>query len=623
MTGDLQIDTNLTVKGDAAFDNVSAVAFSATSLTTDYLNAPGQSDLNKLIVGGDIKFNGDIVADAKFTQDVTVDGTLNVPNYFYGNHMNVSSDLVVGGTIVATGSIQAGGFMSLTPDGTNSTAVKFDKDITSQVTSAIKWNITTKEFQVDTNGPLNSGNTDLTLWHAGNFIPDDKVTKAGDTMTGDLQIDTNLTVLGTTTQKETLIEDNLTVQMDATFEGDTSITKIVSDTEVSGETTFTGNVEADVLNVSGLSINSGSEITFMVGTNTGSLIKWDTNDGTFKVLADGNPQIPAEHYELWHAGNFAKADYLDKASYDSNGNGMIDNADKINNLTVETSVPQGALFTDTVYDDTNILLDIQTNVADIAALDAKNDHNTRSIDRNEVAIQDNTTTIGLHNVHIVNMLTDIADNAVAGDSKEPKLGSPSANDMFLTSKTDGTRSWSDTLATSGDITTTGVISAGDIVATEISATAGITTTLLTVRDPSNTDYGIITYQHGTSPLDDELRLEYADNTTEALFTLRTLNKYAITDITSSNHIMTHDDAISFGAGDMAKTVYDTNNTGVVDDAELVNGLTVETAVPANAIFAPIMQNIPQIAGGSANVTDNENAINSILAALVTAGLMAP
>ena len=39
-----------------------------------------------------------------------------------------------------------------------------------------------------------------------------------------------------------------------------------------------------------------------------------------------------------------------------------------------------------------------------------------------------------------------------------------------------------------------------------------------------------------------------------------------------------------GAGDMLKSVYDTNGNGIVDNAEKVGGLTVQTAVPANAKF---------------------------------------
>ena len=42
--------------------------------------------------------------------------------------------------------------------------------------------------------------------------------------------------------------------------------------------------------------------------------------------------------------------------------------------------------------------------------------------------------------------------------------------------------------------------------------------------------------------------------------------------------------IGSGSGDMLKFVYDTNDSGVVDNAEKVNGLTVEKAVPADAKF---------------------------------------
>jgi hypothetical protein len=58
--------------------------------------------------------------------------------------------------------------------------------------------------------------------------------------------------------------------------------------------------------------------------------------------------------------------------------------------------------------------------------------------------------------------------------------------------------------------------------------------------------------------------------------------------TEDNHAVNKkyvDDAMaSAGTGDMLKNVYDTNNNGIVDNAEKVNGLTVLTAVPANAKF---------------------------------------
>lgn len=54
-----------------------------------------------------------------------------------------------------------------------------------------------------------------------------------------------------------------------------------------------------------------------------------------------------------------------------------------------------------------------------------------------------------------------------------------------------------------------------------------------------------------------------------------------------------DDAIADkGVGNMLKSVYDINNNGVVDNAEKVNGLTVLTAVPANAKFTDTIYTHP-------------------------------
>jgi hypothetical protein len=41
---------------------------------------------------------------------------------------------------------------------------------------------------------------------------------------------------------------------------------------------------------------------------------------------------------------------------------------------------------------------------------------------------------------------------------------------------------------------------------------------------------------------------------------------------------------TLGSGDMTKAIYDANQNGIVDNAEKVNGFTVEKAVPADAEF---------------------------------------
>ena len=58
----------------------------------------------------------------------------------------------------------------------------------------------------------------------------------------------------------------------------------------------------------------------------------------------------------------------------------------------------------------------------------------------------------------------------------------------------------------------------------------------------------------------------------------------VSPVTGTNKLMTQDDVSGLGGGDMLKSTYDTDNSGIVDNAQLVNGLTVETAVPLNAVF---------------------------------------
>lgn len=45
-----------------------------------------------------------------------------------------------------------------------------------------------------------------------------------------------------------------------------------------------------------------------------------------------------------------------------------------------------------------------------------------------------------------------------------------------------------------------------------------------------------------------------------------------------------------GSGDMLKSVYDTNNNGIVDNAEKVSGFTVAKSVPSNAVFTDTVYN---------------------------------
>jgi hypothetical protein len=67
-------------------------------------------------------------------------------------------------------------------------------------------------------------------------------------------------------------------------------------------------------------------------------------------------------------------------------------------------------------------------------------------------------------------------------------------------------------------------------------------------------------------------------------------------------------SITAGSGDMRKAVYDRNNDGVVDNAERVNGLTVQTAVPLNAKFTDTVYDDTLLSG---RVGQNESDIAAI------------
>ena len=66
------------------------------------------------------------------------------------------------------------------------------------------------------------------------------------------------------------------------------------------------------------------------------------------------------------------------ATYDSNGNGIVDNAEKVNGKTVAENVPSGAKFTDTVYDDTEVrglISGVNSKVGDITHLESEDKSN--------------------------------------------------------------------------------------------------------------------------------------------------------------------------------------------------------------------------------------------------------
>ena len=69
-----------------------------------------------------------------------------------------------------------------------------------------------------------------------------------------------------------------------------------------------------------------------------------------------------------------------KITYDKNNNGIVDNAEKVNNHTVNSDVPYNAVFTDTTTA-TNITMSNGTSVeSTINSLDQKSNNIIKDLD---------------------------------------------------------------------------------------------------------------------------------------------------------------------------------------------------------------------------------------------------
>ena len=110
-------------------------------------------------------------------------------------------------------------------------------------------------------------------------------------------------------------------------------------------------------------------------------------------------------------------------------------------------------------------------------------------------------------------------------------------------------------------------------------------------------------------------------------TVSKTGKVTTVTITDKNgdHVATiNDGEDGQGAGDMLKSVYDTDNDGVVDNAEKVNNHTVESDVPAGATFPKVFYGTCATAAGTAAkvVTCENFAATDLVAGAILAVYMA-
>jgi len=105
-----------------------------------------------------------------------------------------------------------------------------------------------------------------------------------------------------------------------------------------------------------------ASITGLDSTGTGSLFLAD--DGTYKSVGSASGDMT-------------------KAVYDVDGNGVVDNSELVSGYSVGANVPVGAVFTDTVYDDTSIQAEVDLNTTHRSST-----ANPHSVNASQVAVTD-------------------------------------------------------------------------------------------------------------------------------------------------------------------------------------------------------------------------------------------
>ena len=237
-----------------------------------------------------------------------------------------------------------------------------------------------------------------------------------------------------------------------------------------------------------------------------------------------------------------------RSIYDTNANGVVDNAEKVNGLSVQTAVPVGAIFTDTLT-----TINGKTGViakTDIVALGIPAQDTTYSLATQEDSgLISNTDKTKIDGVEVG------ANNYIHPNTHLPSIILQDENNRFVTdeqinvwtSKQDALGFSPENISNKGQINGYAELDSG----------GKVPESQLPVIPEGHTHLNKAVLDKITGGLEESYSLD---------------------------SFVTDAELADLGAGDMLKSVYDTNGNGVVDNAEKVNGLTVETAVPSGAVF---------------------------------------
>ena len=318
--------------------------------------------------------------------------------------------------------------------------------------------------------------------------------------------------------------------------------------------------------------------------------------------------------------------------YDSNNDGVVDNADnaaRVNNLTVETAVPSGAVFTDD-QDATEVSLSGYVKPASGGAILANDDIQT-AIGKLEKDLENATAVGGDPNVQVDWNVTDTGSDAFI--LNKPTLGTaagldvgtaannvvqldasgmlPALDGSNLTNlpsgsslpsgtsgqslRHDGT-DWaaSSLISDDGtDITTSGDLNVGggEFSTARIDLRGSGDGNLLIRKNAISGGDKTVTFKNETGTV--ALLSDITDDQNAGEVGVTASGNLTSTNVQAALEELQADIDAGSSGGDMLQSAYDSNSDGTVDNADnaaRVNNLTVDTAVPSGAVF-----------------TDNQNA----------------
>lgn len=330
------------------------------------------------------------------------------------------------------------------------------------------------------------------------------------------------------------------------------------------------------------------------------------------ILKCSTAQISSGSYSASHWVRSFKYD-MARSVYDTNASGVVDNAEKVNGLSVLTAVPSGAVFTDTVT-----TINGKTGViakSDIMALGIPGQDTTYSVATQTssglISGEDKTKLDGIatgannyvhpssHSISEVSGLQTALDNKV--DDTQVLTNVP-ANALFTDTVYVHPSNHAPSIITQ-DSSNRFVTDAQITSWTEKQSSLGFTPENVANKGQASGYAGLGT--DGKVPLAQLPTIpEGHTHTNKSILDKITVGTETSYDLDS---FVTESQLVNLGAGDMLKSTYDTTNNGIVDNSEKVNGLTVQTAVPTNAVFTDTVYTHPSYtayADGLYKITTN-------------------